>query len=237
MTTRKFFRAFVLSLLSLAIIALVFSFSDFSKETIENETFGAVYDYASENSKERFFSQMERSCFLIESGMIETNATNLENLCEDFQSIPEKEFFLKLILSSKGEDNKTLSSLEVISKIMHDKIILIVLIAIFVVLTYLLSEETNDLILQIGKILFRVGLLIILSYAFLSIYAHYANVDTSSIFEAFMVEDGAVDLPSTLINVIPILFLRIFKVGVIILAVVFIIINIVIKSYIKSEDR
>ena len=184
------------------------------------------------------YKRQEQSCSLVISGKVETNITSLEALCKDFKNIPEKEFFLKLILSSKEEnkglENKALSSLEKISKIMHNKLILAILIGIFAMLGYLLSEETNDFISHIGKSLFRVGLLIILSYALLSIYAHYAAIDTSAIFEAFVGEAAAV--PSTIINIVPIMFLRIFKLWVIILAVVFIAINIAIKHFVYSPE-
>ena len=240
---KKFFRGVLLSLMGIIVLTLLFSSGGFSVEKIQVDIFDDIYEHASESSKGKFFSKMSESCSSIVSGEAKTDIENLEMGCDDYNAkkIGDKEFFLELIASSMKQKDLTeiqeLNTFRKINDLLNNSLLFIIAIIVLLIPIFFLSRGFNDFISSVGKSLFNIGIVIILSFLALKAYINFSAPDTSFIFESISGNSQEVMIGPMLKVLLPLLLLDAYNILVVVVGVVFIVLGIIIKVLVKKQGK
>lgn len=240
---RKFFRGILLSLMGIVALTLLFSSGGFSVEKIQVDIFDDIYEHASESSIQKFFSKMDDDCSSINSGESKSGIENLEELCRDYQDkkTDDKEFFLELIASSMKQkdltDDQELNTFRKINDLLNNRLLFIAAIIVLLMPIFFLSKGFNDFISSIGKSLFNIGIVIILSFVLLKMYVNFSTLDTSFIFDSITGNSKEVMIGPMLKVLFPLLLLESYNMLVIVAGIVFIVLGIIVKVMVKKQGK
>ena len=191
--------------------------------------------------------QMEESCAKIESGEIEDECNQLKSgqnkmdlsrigaVCNDYKAgkINDKEFFYSVIGGSLGNfvsgqqsDSTKMNLFDKYNKFIDflnkDRIIYLVLLAILAALLYFILHDYMAFCEILSDIAFGIGMLIMLPYVLILLYAKYVGIDTTSILGSLLGLGNIFDFKA-IISVILLLFLRTYNNFILTVGIVFLI--------------
>jgi len=191
-------------------------------------------------------NDLEESCRTVLSGDIEKsceklkdapeiNSTHLAVLCEEHENdiITDKEFF-----KSFAMQNTYVPESKVDSFFANKMIILPLSIfaACLLVLLFILHKENfNGLNFSIGRILFNLGIMLLLASSTLYLYNLIRNPDTSIILGSMTdIESSPGMIGAALPILIPLILSRIFTTPLIVIGIIFLFSGITLKVIFKS---
>ena len=201
-----------------------------------------------ENCKQIESGEIEKSCKQIKSSPMQMDFSRIGSLCKDFKSgkINDKEFFYSVIGGSfEGISNSQPGAPKnglfekynnFIGYLNKNRIIYLVLLGILIFLLYLLLNDFMLFYATLADIAFGIGILIMLPYVLVLLYAKFVGLDTTSILGSMFGLGNLFDIKS-IISVILLLFLRTYNNFILTVGIIFLIGGAAGKIYLKTLKR
>ena len=234
------------NLLVIVFITLIFSSItlDFSK--LLKGVFGDIFEYSSPEMQKEVTAKLADTCSSFgQNNNIQKEKTLMPDLgkigaiCQDYKSgkIDDKEFFFDVVsspLSSEQIRSQNLEVLEkynkIISYLNKNKIIYFVISAVLIILLYLLIMDFNLFLLEISKISFSLGILIMVPYLAAIAYDKFIGIDTTPILGSILGAGNIFNFKAVL-SVILLMFLRTYNGFIITLGIMLLTVGIAGRVY------
>jgi len=187
--------------------------------------------------------ELQEQCDIINKQNIEPDLANSQTseICKNHKSgsIDDITFFSSFITSSlpkgAGEMQQANNTLTFLEKLYSIAIYLA--IVCFVLLSLLYMNEYKVFLLDLGKILHHVGLIIIIPFLFLKTYLLFVDINTTFILESLLTGASSNLQLLVLKELFPIIFLKTFTTPLIIIGAVFVALGIISKLIGKRTKK
>ena len=247
---RKFLIWIVKNLLILLLVTLIFSAVAFDLPGMVKGLFKDIFQYASPEAQKEVVGKLTSACSSLDgkgsselqqqmpNGQVLVDFSKIGSLCKDYNSgkINDNEFFYNVVGSAipdkfelpKGQAFEKYNSI-MNFLIKNKRYYLIILLALLATL-YLSAGNLSAFLMILAGISFSMGILILLPYAAIMVYAKLVGFDTTPIVSTILGGSASLGV-NALISVVLLMILRTYTGLIISLGIIFLGIGIAGKIY------
>src|SRR3989338_909410 len=239
----------VRSLISLVIVTLIFSAIMFDFPNLIKGVFGDIFKYASPDAQNQVASKLAEACSSLDRGesVLSINQSGFSllpdfskmgALCQDYKAerISNQEFFFGVVGSAFGSQMKmpemhALKSYnEAMNYLNNNKIIYFVILLALAALLYALIMDVKIFLMELAKISFSIGIMILLPYLGILAYENFVGIDTTPVLGAMIGAGSAFNFKAVL-SIVLLMFLRAYNSLIMSLGILFLTVGIAGKIY------